>query len=256
MISSRETTWRRSRRLFVWLLSALAPLATAAALGAQPGQPQPGAQPVRPGPRVYEGVSRRGDFQEALNDALQRALRVLPGADRQVRYRVREITGERGGIAGLNLLRVTIEVAGEGDAPRPDRPGGDAGDRPFAGLEATLALSPARVKRGGEVTFTLTVVNRSNAAVVLPFATSQKYDFEVRRGDQVVWQWSHDRAFAQVLTQTRLPPGEAVTFRQKWNGRNNAGEPVPAGEYSAAGSLTVQGTKDRPRATAPLVVTN
>jgi hypothetical protein len=253
---SRIESGRRSRRPFVWPLLALVALAAAGTLGAQPGRTQEGARPGSPGPRVYEGVSRRGDFQEALNDAVERALRALPGADRMVRYRVREITGERGGFAGVNVLRVTIEVAAEGGAPRPDPPGGNERDRPFAGLEVTLKLSPARVKRDGEVTLTLTAVNRSNAAVVLPFATSQKYDFEVRRGEQVMWQWSHDRAFAQVLTQTRIPPGEAVTFREKWNLRSNAGEPVPAGEYRARGILTVQGTKDRPAATAPLVVTD
>src|SRR5947209_307929 len=63
--------------------------------------------------RVYEGVSNTGEFQQALDRAVAGAMRALPGADRMVRYRVRDITGEQGGIRGVNTLRVTIEVNGD-----------------------------------------------------------------------------------------------------------------------------------------------
>jgi hypothetical protein len=235
------------------LAFALVTLAAAMAAGAPPARGQISVRPDRGG-GTYVGTSPRGDLQEALNDAVERALRARPGADRMVRYRVREITGERGGIAGVNVLRVTIEVAGETSIRPPGRPAPDPGDRPPAGVQVSLGLSSPGVRRNGEVTLALTVVNRSSAPVALAFATTQKYDFEVRQGERVVWQWSRDRAFAQVLTQARLQPGERVVYQEKWNVRNNDGQPVPAGAYTARGILTVQGPRDRPQATARLVV--
>ena len=59
---------------------------------------------------VYTGTSRRGSLQEALETAVGQAARAQRGADRLVRYRVREITGEQGGIAATNTVSVSIEL--------------------------------------------------------------------------------------------------------------------------------------------------
>lgn len=254
MIATADRRFKFHVRPSFWTLLVLGALLGAAAAGAQPVPDRPGAARSEPQAiRVYEGVSRRGNLQEALDDAVARALRALPGADRMVRYRVREITGEQGGIAGVNVLRVTIEVQDEGGR-RPDRPGsGDGEERPAA-LEVDLQVAPGRLPRAGEATFTLTLRNRSDRMVVLPFTSSQRYDFEVRRGERVLWQWSHDRVFAQVLGQLAIRPGEALTYREKWNVRTNTGDRVPPGDYTVRGYLTPAGPRDRPSDTAPLVV--
>src|SRR5262245_56001629 len=91
-------------------------------LGAAVAQVTPGRRPApEPRARTYGGASPRGNFQEALNDAVAQAMRAQPGADRLVRYRLREVTGEQGGIAGINLIRVTIELT-EDSGGQPARP--------------------------------------------------------------------------------------------------------------------------------------
>jgi hypothetical protein len=58
----------------------------------------------------YSGSSRSGNLQEALADAIQTALAAAPGADRQVRWTLKEVSGVRGGFSPLNTLTVEIEA--------------------------------------------------------------------------------------------------------------------------------------------------
>jgi hypothetical protein len=60
--------------------------------------------------RTYAGSSRSGNLEEALKDAINKALAAAPGADRQVRWTLRMVSGVNGGIAPLNVLTVEIEA--------------------------------------------------------------------------------------------------------------------------------------------------
>jgi hypothetical protein len=90
--------------------------ATGAALFAQNGQE--GAKPAaaKPAggdaPLVFSGRSADANFQEALNDALQKAQLELTKtvADLRFTYQVDKITGTRGGFAGVNEIKVDIKV--------------------------------------------------------------------------------------------------------------------------------------------------
>src|SRR6266508_3624937 len=116
--------WRRLP-VWAWLPLLVLPLAGVAA------QVERGQRLSRPQPaRVYEGVSQRGQLQEALDDAVRRAARSQPGADRLVRWRLAEITGEAGGIRGLNTVRVRIEMNDEVPRP-PSGPGTPGGEEAF-----------------------------------------------------------------------------------------------------------------------------
>jgi hypothetical protein len=226
---------------FQWAIAACLVVLTIAVAGAQVGRPGAG-QTVR----VYEGVSTEGDFQQALDRAVARALRALPGADRMIQYRVREITGEQGGIRGLNTVRVAIEVTGEDGRPAveepalPERPPvpeeNQAAEELRRALDVQLRV-PARVRPGAVVTLDLTVRNTSNRPIRAPFASAQQYDFEVWRGDQLVYRWSQGRVFAQALTELRLNPGQAITFTGTWNQRSADGVRVQPGEYTVRGYL-------------------
>ena len=54
------------------------------------------------------GTSNKGNLQEALDIAIATALRNASGADRLVRWKLECVTGEQGGIAGINQLTVEI----------------------------------------------------------------------------------------------------------------------------------------------------
>jgi hypothetical protein len=74
-----------------------------------------GAGARRPKPRgatraTYRGTSKKGNLQEALDLAVQAAQKAAPGADWQVAWTLKEVSGREGGIAGLNEVTVTIEA--------------------------------------------------------------------------------------------------------------------------------------------------
>jgi hypothetical protein len=61
--------------------------------------------------KTYSGSSRKGDIQEALGDAIAAAHKAMPGADVQVRWTLKKVSGVNGGIDPLNNATVEIEVA-------------------------------------------------------------------------------------------------------------------------------------------------
>jgi hypothetical protein len=46
--------------------------------------------------------------------------------------------------------------------------------------------------------------------------TSQLYDFFVEHDGQLVWRWSQDRFFLQVLTPVFIPGGSPIAFPETW----------------------------------------
>ena len=60
--------------------------------------------------KTYSGSSKKGDIQEALASAIAEAHKAAPGADRQVRWCIKKVSGVNGGISPLNIATVEIEV--------------------------------------------------------------------------------------------------------------------------------------------------
>lgn len=191
--------------------------------------------------RLFEGISARGSVQEALDHAVAEALRSLPGADRMVRYRVREITGESGGIRGVNTVRVTIELTGDSApvAPPEERPGRELSAAEInRALDLELRVRPVTVSRGGTANFELMVRNTSDQLVTLPFSSTKQFDFEVYRSGKLVARWSNGRVFPQNFSSATIGPGQSLNFTGRWDLRNLLGQPVPPGDYLVRGQLT------------------
>ena len=66
--------------------------------------------PTFKGGTCYTGSSKKGNFQEALDDAIKKAHDAVPGADRQIRWTFKQASGVNGGISPLNTIAVEIEV--------------------------------------------------------------------------------------------------------------------------------------------------
>jgi hypothetical protein len=85
-----------------------------------------------------------------------------------------------------------------------------------------------------EVRLAFHVTNTSAAPIEFTFPTSQRYDFVVEgAGGALVWRWSDDRAFAQVVTRARLEPGETWTMEAVWAPAARTGEHVATGRLVA-----------------------
>lgn len=94
------------------------------------------------------------------------------------------------------------------------------------------------------VDLTFTVTNTGKEDVQFPFATTQQYDFIIKRGDTEVARWSLGQTFVQeppdfVLT---LAPGKTWTFTTRWMQKDQDSRPVPPGTYEIMAVLTVKGT--------------
>jgi hypothetical protein len=60
--------------------------------------------------KKFNGLSKKGDFQEALTRAIDKALSSTGGADFIVKWTFLSAKGEKGGLLPRNSLTVTIEA--------------------------------------------------------------------------------------------------------------------------------------------------
>jgi hypothetical protein len=102
--------------------------------------------------------------------------------------------------------------------------GGESPPELASGLKVRVEADAMRLE--------LHVTNAADGPVTLEFATAQRYDFEVLDGSgTVVWRWSDDRMFAQVLGEEMLAAGDTRSY----------GEALPElpqpGEYMARAVL-------------------
>ena len=74
--------------------------------------PAPAPTPkTKPAVTVFEGTSNKGSLEDALKSAIESAMAARRGtADAMVEWKIKDIAGAQGGIAGVNRLTVTIEV--------------------------------------------------------------------------------------------------------------------------------------------------
>ncbi len=158
-------------------------------------------------------------------------------------------------LAGLVVAAIAFLLGACGDgeqgSPREERNGetpvvrpspssrvvGSAGD-----LQLRFELGKTAYEQGQAIQMSLTVTNGGDQPLALFFSDSQRYDFTVICGPtafcpEPIWQWSHDKVFAQVLGQEVLGPGQSVTFSETWDQRDNDGQSVAPDTYQAYGSL-------------------
>lgn len=99
---------------------------------------------------------------------------------------------------------------------------------------------------GENITFELAISNIRDSSQALNFSDSQLYDFLVASDAQLIWNWAHDKVFAQVLTRLDFAPFETKTFSVVWDQRDNEGVQIPAGTYQTQGFIATQWEKLNP----------
>jgi|SoiMetStandDraft_5_1073268.scaffolds.fasta_scaffold19814_3 hypothetical protein len=60
----------------------------------------------------FTGTSEDGDFQEALKNAIAAAHAASGGADKIIKWKLDDVTGENGGLITIDKLYVTIQALG------------------------------------------------------------------------------------------------------------------------------------------------
>ncbi len=125
-------------------------------------------------------------------------------------------------VAGLLLLA----MAGGAAPPRAERTAGD--------IRVELSTGSAAHAPGAPVQMNLRTTNVTASPAVLTAFSAQEYDFFVRQRGALVWQWSHDKAFAQVVREMTLAPGQTRSYSAAWDQRDLQGRRVEAGTYEVS----------------------
>jgi len=80
----------------------------------------------------------------------------------------------------------------------------------------------------------ITMSNLSGEDLKLTHSSGQQYDIWVYDAQgNVVYQWSKDYAFVQMIIDWELAAGESISYQETWDYTNNAGERLPPGTYVA-----------------------
>ncbi|MHA2217855.1 MAG: BsuPI-related putative proteinase inhibitor [Candidatus Hodarchaeales archaeon] len=100
--------------------------------------------------------------------------------------------------------------------------------------------------QGEQIQFKLNITNRSDSSQTLTFRSSQLFDFIVRKKgtSNIIWQWSHDSRFSQVITHLLFKPGEKKTFTETWDQLDNNGILINFGQYEVQGIVVDQNGLD------------
>lgn len=117
--------------------------------------------------------------------------------------------------------------------------------RQATGPEPVVMLATDRLayEPGVPVAFAIAVDNPADAPVTLTFPSRQTYDIVVLDGEREVWRWSSDRFFATAMTELTVPPGVVLLGRERWDGRDASGAPVPVGTYRVVANLATNPPK-------------
>jgi len=92
-------------------------------------------------------------------------------------------------------------------------------------------------KQGEPVRLVITVA--ASETITLHYRTTQRYDIVITDPDgKEVWRWSKDKAFGEVVEEVTLEENETLTFNESWDQRDNNGQPVPPGSYTATATST------------------
>jgi hypothetical protein len=139
---------------------------------------------------------------------------------------------------------LTLGACRSGDEPPPEPPSETAAavePAPDEGIQLSAGSDRVRYQAGDSIRVVLRVVNRLQVERTLHFPTAQRYDLTIVTDEgEVVYHWGAERAFAQVLGEERLDPGE---WGPEWSERIPA--PAEPGGYRIRAQVPVNGTELR-----------
>jgi len=90
------------------------------------------------------------------------------------------------------------------------------GTNPVSGSVVVSVTADAQAyARGDAMELTLELRHDYDSALVLHFATGQRYDFTILTGEgETAWSWSADRSFTQALGQEAVQPDQPLLYRE------------------------------------------
>ncbi len=159
-------------------------------------------------------------------------------------------------VAALLCLCFLAVACDSTSAPTDDGKGKENGKQVTSAggkdWEVTLTSDRHRYNSGESVRLTLRLTNHGDKPLQLTFPSAKTHDVTVSDEDgRIVWQWSHDRAFAQALQERTVLAGGSLTRDVAWDGSDNDGDIVESGDYEVTGWFTA---RDHDQKVEPMLV--
>lgn len=104
-------------------------------------------------------------------------------------------------------------------------------------MAVSLSLDAGSYAVGERILIGMVARNTTARPLALTFPTAQRHDFVVKKEGRVVWQWSGDMMFAQVVGTDALAPGDSLVFAGEWDQKLADGTNATLGAYTVYGVL-------------------
>ena len=109
---------------------------------------------------------------------------------------------------------------------------------PGPGLNIVASISQQSAE---SITFRIGVENTGSKAETLNFGNSQFFDIEIRTASgALVWRWSTDKIFLDIVWALDLDPGESSIQETVWDLTDDLQKLLPHGTYRAKVFITSQ----------------
>jgi hypothetical protein len=123
----------------------------------------------------------------------------------------------------------------------PERPAGEAEDSVVGEADGVVGeglASSLNVRvEADTVRFTLSLTNAAAAERVMEYSTAQRTDFAVETpAGEVVWQWSADMGFAQMMSVDTLAAGASRSYEAVWSPGGRTGRHIAVGRLTSLNS--------------------
>ncbi|MFC4403226.1 BsuPI-related putative proteinase inhibitor [Gracilibacillus xinjiangensis] len=84
------------------------------------------------------------------------------------------------------------------------------------------------VQQDDGIHFRFELINQHSEDVLVTFPSGKQYDIIVKKGDELVYQYSDDKVFTEALVEETIESGESKVWEEVWQ----PGQEVEPGEYS------------------------
>jgi hypothetical protein len=118
----------------------------------------------------------------------------------------------------------------------------------YNGLEFYLSVNKTVVKENESIDLSFTVENATNKNIQLEFPSKQMYDITAsfspsQNPENIVWKWSANKMFAQVVNYSILEAGKSRTFTVTWDCRDDSGVRLEGTFYLTGELVSMPGGK-------------
>lgn len=109
-----------------------------------------------------------------------------------------------------------------------------------ADLQITVSADTPEIITGQTATFTITIRNRTDKTVNIPYKTGQQWDMAVYHDRTQIYRWSQGLTWADAPHSIPLKSGETRSQQLSWDSIDRNGLPLPLGIYKVQGMVMTQ----------------